>query len=77
MQWVMQQQQPGACPGISEAGRRGMKSKEDVWVMEKSTSSSPVPYTAKSALVTLNTVSHTCPCEALITFYTAHATAGK
>lgn len=45
--------------------------------MEKSTSSSPVPYTAKPALVTLNTVSHTCPCEALITFYTAHVTAGK
>lgn len=55
VQWVMQQQQPGACPGLSEAGRRGMKSKEDVWVMEKSTSSSPVPYIAKPALVTPNT----------------------
>lgn len=54
-QWVMQQQ-PGVCPGPCEARRRGTKSgKEDMWVVERSTSSSYVPYVAKPALVTPNT----------------------
>lgn len=36
-----------------------------------------IPYIAKPALVTLTQLSHTCPCETLITFYSARATAGK